>query len=300
MFYSLGFFCITADSKYIIKTLFDPELVTLRHILPRLHKYYIDNPATLLCKIVGLYEMQLHLGFTTKFIVLHNIFDHPQNQVHARFDLKGSWINRRGKDGLRLDSDMKEFIYLQDQYYENFVQQLKKDSDFLASCGIMDYSLLLGIHDKVPDSAAAYKEEDAKLKKKGTFGLMSRLDLESVMEQPPVNNMPKLEHEDVDIEDPSIPFHRRAQGGMANNDGTKIYYMGIIDMLQEYDTSKKLERFWKVFCCRNDRVRIVLWCALTFFFCINRRVLVWCHQQSMLNDSRLEYCNSLHVISNWT
>lgn len=44
----LGFFCITADSKYIIKTVYDFEMKTLLRILPHLYQVCIDLKSLLL------------------------------------------------------------------------------------------------------------------------------------------------------------------------------------------------------------------------------------------------------------
>jgi 1-phosphatidylinositol-4-phosphate 5-kinase len=42
-----------------------------------------------------------------------------------------------------------------------------------------------------------------------------------------------------------VPFFEADQGGLSNFDETKIYYFGVIDILTEYNTKKKLEHFFK-------------------------------------------------------
>lgn len=75
------------------------------------------------------------------------------------FDLKGSNIDWRTiyKDGIfdpkismkDMDFiDWKEIIDIEhEEEWEILLSTIKKDSDFLASCNILDYSLLLGVID---------------------------------------------------------------------------------------------------------------------------------------------------------
>jgi 1-phosphatidylinositol-4-phosphate 5-kinase len=111
--------------------------------------------------------------------------------IHSRYDIKGSWVNRKGdlpKRGkkvtcrhcnrkyifqsrsqtnlnddhnkncpLRLgghepnivlkDSDLTEKLKLDKDVSWTLYQQLQADSELLCKFGIMDYSLLIGIHD---------------------------------------------------------------------------------------------------------------------------------------------------------
>ena len=89
-------------------------------------------------------------------------------------------------------------------------------SAFLASCNIMDYSLLLGVyHIKMAPNG----EDDG----------------------------------GGDDEKTKDSFHSYAGGLRAEvMEGPGLYYMGIIDTLQVYNLSKKLENFAKVYILRDD------------------------------------------------
>ncbi len=74
-------------------------------------------------------------------------------EIHERYDLKGSWVDRstagveRGitKRVLK-DSDLHRQLRLSPEARERLIEQSELDARFLCSMGIMDYSLLMGIH----------------------------------------------------------------------------------------------------------------------------------------------------------
>ena len=73
------------------------------------------------------------------------------------FDLKGSLVDRKTKGKITSSTTLKDvnfllaaqnqpkFINLSDSVKKRILKLVKKDVDFLASLGFMDYSLLLGI-----------------------------------------------------------------------------------------------------------------------------------------------------------
>jgi hypothetical protein len=84
-----------------------------------------------------------------------SVFDSPA-QINTIYDLKGSLIGRsatekeRASGGVLKDNDLifdERKLHLGVKKTQ-FVAQLEKDAMFLASLNIMDYSLLVGIHDR--------------------------------------------------------------------------------------------------------------------------------------------------------
>jgi hypothetical protein len=52
------------------------------------------------------------------------------------------------------DNDLKNKLHMPKEITKSFFQQIQKDSQFLYSIGVMDYSLLIGIHNKEFDVSA--------------------------------------------------------------------------------------------------------------------------------------------------
>jgi 1-phosphatidylinositol-4-phosphate 5-kinase len=90
---------------------------------------------------------------------MNNIFCTP-NKIDVRYDLKGSTEGRITKfpeDGPRDDTialkdldllkQKKKFLVGRD-YKKELCTIIAKDTAFFAKMGIIDYSLLIGIHDK--------------------------------------------------------------------------------------------------------------------------------------------------------
>lgn len=86
---------------------------------------------------------------------MRNIFG--KYSIHKRYDLKGSTVQRqasekekskelpRYKDNDFIEENNKLFI--PSDVKEHLVEILKSDTDFLTKLHLMDYSLLVGIHD---------------------------------------------------------------------------------------------------------------------------------------------------------
>ena len=87
--------------------------------------------------------------------------------------------------------DLNQHIRLSAENRRLFDTQLERDSQFLASCGIIDSSLLLGIHTVAGELPPA---------------------------QPPAYGR-------------YVPFWQRDWGGVLSEDKTQIYFMGVIDIL---------------------------------------------------------------------
>eukprot|EP00026_Physarum_polycephalum_P003879 Phypoly_transcript_03895.p1 GENE.Phypoly_transcript_03895~~Phypoly_transcript_03895.p1 ORF type:complete len:624 (+),score=54.89 Phypoly_transcript_03895:95-1966(+) len=156
-----SFFCFSPDRKFIIKTVYPHEATFLNSIIGSLQKHFSAEKHTFIAKFYGFHGVQVPFGNIIHMVVMANVID-TNLKIHEVFDLKGSWINRTRKGrksriGLDLDFDRK--IKLSNQIKLAYLDQIARDAKFLASLGIMDYSLLLGIHVFSDDDQHKYHTE---------------------------------------------------------------------------------------------------------------------------------------------
>ncbi|CAI5745074.1 unnamed protein product [Peronospora destructor] len=174
-----AFMFYTSDESLIVKTLSPEECSFLRKMAPNYEAYMTSNPDTLLMRFYGCHSVSLY-GKTYYFVVMGNLFS-DTDVVHHRYDIKGSWVDRNAKvpsfgdktacrycnasytfgstknqecgDGMNFhepdivlkDNDLMTKIRIAPATAHRIYDQIHRDSDFLCSQGIMDYSLLMGI-----------------------------------------------------------------------------------------------------------------------------------------------------------
>eukprot|EP01127_Copromyxa_protea_P002386 TRINITY_DN1227_c0_g1_i1.p1 TRINITY_DN1227_c0_g1~~TRINITY_DN1227_c0_g1_i1.p1 ORF type:complete len:864 (+),score=147.02 TRINITY_DN1227_c0_g1_i1:31-2622(+) len=149
-----SFFCFSPDKQFILKTIPKSESKMLYDIMWHYTKHIEDNPETLLVRFYGSYVLKPPHANSIYIVVLQNVFNYPY-RVHETFDLKGSWVNRGG-DGKEFtigkDNDFSgRKLKVGQKYAPLITDTLKRDSELLRKLGIMDYSLLVGIHNIAND-----------------------------------------------------------------------------------------------------------------------------------------------------
>uniref|UniRef100_A0A2K5QZF8 Phosphatidylinositol-4-phosphate 5-kinase type 1 alpha n=1 Tax=Cebus imitator TaxID=2715852 RepID=A0A2K5QZF8_CEBIM len=114
-----------------------------------------QNPRTLLPKFYGLYCVQAG-GKNIRIVVMNNLL--PRSvKMHIKYDLKGSTYKRRASQKERekplptfkdLDflQDIPDGLFLDADMYNALCKTLQRDCLVLQSFKIMDYSLLMSIH----------------------------------------------------------------------------------------------------------------------------------------------------------
>uniref|UniRef100_G1LGQ0 Phosphatidylinositol-4-phosphate 5-kinase type 1 gamma n=1 Tax=Ailuropoda melanoleuca TaxID=9646 RepID=G1LGQ0_AILME len=148
-------FYVTSDDEFIIKTVMHKEAEFLQKLLPGYYMNLNQNPRTLLPKFYGLYCVQSG-GKNIRVVVMNNVLPRVV-KMHLKFDLKGSTYKRRAskkekeksiptyKD-LDFIQDVPEGLLLDADTFSALVKTLQRDCLVLESFKIMDYSLLLGVH----------------------------------------------------------------------------------------------------------------------------------------------------------
>ncbi|XP_072220483.1 phosphatidylinositol 4-phosphate 5-kinase type-1 gamma-like isoform X2 [Leuresthes tenuis] len=249
-------FYVTRDDEFIIKTVQHKEAEFLQKLLPGYYMNLNQNPRTLLPKFFGLYCVQCG-GKNIRVVVMNNIL--PRSvRMHLKFDLKGSTYKRRASKKERekskptfkdLDflSDVPEGLILDQETYSALVKTLQRDCLVLESFKIMDYSLLLGIHNKTlaereQQSQGSPPGGDEK-KPAGQRALYSTA-IESIQGGSTCRDT--LDHDDT-------------MGGIPAVSGKGerlLLFIGIIDILQSYRLIKKLEHSWKSLIHDGDTVSV--------------------------------------------
>ncbi|XP_034559825.1 phosphatidylinositol 4-phosphate 5-kinase type-1 gamma-like isoform X3 [Notolabrus celidotus] len=250
-------FYVTRDDEFIIKTVLHKEAEFLQKLLPGYYMNLNQNPRTLLPKFFGLYCVQCG-GKNIRVVVMNNIL--PRSvRMHLKFDLKGSTYKRRASKKEREKSkptfkdldflnDIPEGLTLDQDTYSALVRTLQRDCLVLESFKIMDYSLLLGVHNKSQaereqqsqGSPAGGADETKRAAQRALYSTaMESIQGGSTCRDP-------LDHDDTMGGIPAVS----AKGERL------LLFIGIIDILQSYRLIKKLEHSWKSLIHDGDTVSV--------------------------------------------
>jgi len=150
-------FNILVDYRFIIKTIPSNEAELLMNILSSYYYYIGQYPHTLLSRFYGFYAIKSKETSSQlmHFVIMENVFT-PKYEIHRCYDLKGSTRGRFAKESEKIagnailkDLDIdKGTIKLQDKVKRQLAEQIHQDCWFLETNNIMDYSLLVGIHER--------------------------------------------------------------------------------------------------------------------------------------------------------
>ncbi|PWA64950.1 phosphatidylinositol-4-phosphate 5-kinase, core [Artemisia annua] len=239
-----SFFYLSSDDRYMIKTIKKAEVKVILRMLSSYFNHFRLYENTLLTKFFGLHCVRLVGAAQRKvrFIIMGNLF-RTNTTIHRRFDLKGSSLGRLTDKPeseieattILKDLDLKFFFRLHKTWIQEFRRQIDRDCDFLEQERIMDYSLLVGIHFREPSDLAPVDD--------GTMD-DSGVDIEKLPDPGCPNfqlgiNMPaRVERMEREIETELL-------GEPTGECYDVVLFFGIIDILQDYDITKKLEHAYK-------------------------------------------------------
>lgn len=276
-----SFFYYSRDYRFIIKTIRHSEHKRLRQILKLYYQHVRDNPNTLISQFYGLHRVRLPFGRKIHFVVMNNVFP-ALHEIHARYDLKGSTLGRMytpedGKPMVVLkDLDWlrnHERIVLGPEKRDQFMRQLELDVQMLQRANVMDYSLLIGIHDKSKGNSALntltrFKQFGPNHDDTTADGRRVRrrhqeqTEFSRLQRQLQDANPTALTDFSFDEQFRAGYLFYRDSGGFqstdpANNPREVIYYMGIIDFLTGYSVKKRVETFCKSLVHRRSELSAV-------------------------------------------
>ncbi|KAJ7546694.1 hypothetical protein O6H91_08G050800 [Diphasiastrum complanatum] len=293
-------FYLSHDDRFMIKTMRRSEVKVLLRMLPNYYNHVRTYANTLITKFFGLHQIKPHGGRKVRFVVMGNMFCTELN-IHRRYDLKGS-SQGRSTDKVEIDEnttlkdlDLDFNFHLEPSWRESLIKQIECDCQFLEMEGIVDYSLLLGLHFRAPHNPAVFSpmtsyEPDLKFAdstcsdrmiesadmeedwmNKGSLVLISHASGPNLsMVGPHVRGSPLKAGgaggEEVDLLLPgtarlriqlgvNMParadrrLRRRECYQLEDEFYCEVYdvvlYLGIIDILQEYDITKRVEHAYK-------------------------------------------------------
>eukprot|EP01062_Namystynia_karyoxenos_P015201 TRINITY_DN15523_c0_g1_i1.p1 TRINITY_DN15523_c0_g1~~TRINITY_DN15523_c0_g1_i1.p1 ORF type:complete len:662 (+),score=140.86 TRINITY_DN15523_c0_g1_i1:114-1988(+) len=213
------FFLRSADGRVFHKTLPAPELSVLRRILPDYVRHLTLHRWSLLQRMLGTHTIKVTprpgaAPIEATFMTILNVFD-PERPLNGQYDLKGSLFNREvgsraAAEVARKDNDWRLAgcrIALAADLAGRLLEALAADVLFLQGCGLMDYSLLVGVADDHP----------GEVRQDGGFQC-------------------------GEVQVSGGGSLQTTRGGVVVRCGGVAYFLGLIDLLQEYNVQKRVER----------------------------------------------------------
>uniref|UniRef100_A0A915P4V4 1-phosphatidylinositol-5-phosphate 4-kinase n=1 Tax=Meloidogyne floridensis TaxID=298350 RepID=A0A915P4V4_9BILA len=257
---SSGRLFISYDKQFVIKVIDSEAIAEIHSILPKYHEYVVEQHGkTLLPQYLGLYRITVDVG-ETYMLVMRNIFGGKYN-IHKKYDLKGSTVQRQAseKEKSKQLPTLKDNDFLEENYKlmlpgdakSQLMKLLKSDTEFLTKMHLMDYSLLLGIHD-IELEQQLQKERVASsspVDEECPAGLVAELHQQQLSD---------LDSGGEQISPPESPIH--SAGAFTTNSGglnlddeffgipsseesprKLVYFIGLVDILTYYGVKKRTE-----------------------------------------------------------
>lgn len=262
-----SFFYFTSDGMYMVKTIRKDEHKLFRKILPQYYYHMTrpsgsdadPNPDSLLTRIVGCHVVRLSkhskVGANKIYFVVMTNMLRTEVDLHRRFDLKGSWVGRRTqnvesaienqKTLKDLDfKDLGEKIRVGPANKARLLRSLEYDATFLERHALIDYSVLVGVHDKkpvvkkknAPAEGSSAPEKHSSFASDGYFASSSNILDSNALQGEGFGR---------------VPYFQKCHGGMESTDGRRVYVLGVIDFLTQYSNRKVAERVLKACACMD-------------------------------------------------
>lgn len=237
------------DRLFVTKTLTSEEVERMHSFLKQYHPYIVERHGkTLLPQYLGMYRLTVD-GVEHYMVAMRNVFSNHL-ATHRKFDLKGSTVDREASDREK-EKDLPTFkdndfvkegtkIYIGEDAKEKLLETLTADVGFLTKLHLMDYSLLLGIHDCARAEAEGYDVEEVE----GEEDEDSEGD---VGRTAPWGSTPPDSPQQLLMRESSLQY----EGGIVpeldiyaipsyeNAPVKEIYFLALIDVLTHYGVKKQ-------------------------------------------------------------
>uniref|UniRef100_A0A182SH93 PIPK domain-containing protein n=1 Tax=Anopheles maculatus TaxID=74869 RepID=A0A182SH93_9DIPT len=277
-------FYLTDDDEFIIKTVQHKEGEFLQKLLPGYYMNLNQNPRTLLPKFFDAPQIRSQ-GFDVQTEGAGLTTDVKRNRGITTLQLifhcfQANKAERSKSSPTYKDLDFLEHhpngLFLEAETYSALIKTIQRDCRVLESFKIMDYSLLVGIHNL--DLAVKEKQEAAaKARSEGESDYEDAPEADQYMVQEreeqrttalnrsrSINRQRLVAHstamesiqaesEPIDEEDDVPPGGIPARSEKGER---LLLFIGIIDILQSYRLRKKLEHTWKSIIHDGDTVSV--------------------------------------------
>eukprot|EP00966_Prymnesium_polylepis_P048648 1126386-Prymnesium_polylepis.2 len=218
--------------EYVLKTTDPSEVSALLALLPR-YVDYVEAHAddTLLPRYLDLLTLERE-GTRVTLVIMANVFA-GHHRILRRFDVKGATYGRAASESERAkgatatfkDVDLlslgEPMRLVDTKARERLVAAAARDADWLASCGLLDYSLLIGL---------AHQRGDA------TAPLSRHVRAFAITPVPITRSEGADEEADEEDEEEGWQLEEVVEGAAAN-----LAYVGIVDILMSFNATKRVE-----------------------------------------------------------
>lgn len=241
------------DKVFFIKTIQSEQVAEMHRILKEYHQYIVERHAeTLMPQYLGMYRVTIN-DSETYLLVSKNIFSR-RFAIHKKYDLKGSTVSRQASDKEKSkdlptlkDNDFlsdRQVIHVGVEKRDKLLRIIKADTEFLASLNLMDYSLVVGIHDRdAEDSEPVILSSDNDLDDEedednpasaAAIGGGERVD-----PTPPDSPQPQVAQcgiNNIELDPLLEPFGIKCS---ETSNRHEIYFISLIDILTHYGVKKR-------------------------------------------------------------
>ncbi|KAM3621368.1 uncharacterized protein V6R79_010334 [Siganus canaliculatus] len=248
----VGLLLTSYDHTLVVKEISSEEVEEMHNILSEYHQHIVTcHGNTLLPQFLAMYRVTVE-SEDTYLLVMRNMFSHRLH-VHRKYDLKGSLVSREASFKEKVkelptykDVDFRnsmQKVYVSDEEKEKIMNKLGRDIEFLMRMRIMDYSLLLGIHDV--ERAEREEEEEEEEEEHLDSSYEQEEEEESELLPAPGSVSPEGISGYMNSFKPMGPGEFNpyvdvyAIESAVGAPQREVYFMGLIDVLTQYDAKKK-------------------------------------------------------------
>ncbi|CAD8049461.1 unnamed protein product [Paramecium sonneborni] len=204
-----SFFYYSQDGIYTLKTISKSEFTFMRHILYNYYKHLKEYRQSLIIKLFGMHKIVLD-DKKIHFVIMSNVFK-TSHEINIRYDIKGSLHQRKTPNNADYTVARKDLNFLES--HEKINIRIDKQSELLTQL---------------------YRDADF-------FAQNNIIDYSLLFGIHEINVLQTSQRTDTiqEIESDNISI-------IQSKTGDKIYFFGIIDILTNFNTKKKIE-----YCCKR-------------------------------------------------